>query len=70
MCTFGCDSLFESGVIIVDEQGIIQTNLHALITSQDALDRAEELVGQECTYFCPENEEYFAHHRARVGYLT
>lgn len=68
MCKFGCDALFEAGAIIVDSNGIIQTNNHVAQKSSDLLAAANELAGKQCSRFEEGNEEFFAHHRGIFSY--
>lgn len=61
-CSFGCDMLFESGYITVDEEGWIRT---AKATPSGRFADHVNLIGTlRCSAHRPETEPYFAWHRA------
>ncbi|QFU89514.1 hypothetical protein YIM_21680 [Amycolatopsis sp. YIM 10] len=71
-CSFGCDALYESGWVTVDETGRIQTvGLDELPAGNLKL-RLVHLTGRRCDAHRAESEPYFAWHRKTTfrGNLT
>jgi hypothetical protein len=71
-CTFGCDALYESGWITVDERGHVQTAPPGSLSGGRFRDHLENLDGFRCTAHCQESEPYFAWHRTTMfrGHAT
>jgi hypothetical protein len=68
-CLFGCDALFESGLIAVSPDGRILTSSHAPTTGPIAY-RLKELQGAPVTAFTPESSSYFEWHRTSTFLST
>lgn len=65
-CKFGCDSLFESGYLAVDETGHIRAATLEEELGGVLREYLEELHGQGCRAHRPDSEVYFAWHRDNV----
>jgi hypothetical protein len=64
-CSFGCDRLYESGWITVDDAGQVITTGRQLDPGLLA-DRIGELQTRRCTAHTPASEPYFAWHRVEI----
>ena len=63
MCKFGCDTLYERGDIVVDENGVVRENLRASNDFPSLRDEMAELNGNEVLNYSPLNAGYFEWHR-------
>jgi hypothetical protein len=70
MCTFGCDALFETGSIIVDQGGIIRRNDNGQYVQESVVEQANLVNGQHCAAHTEESEIYFQFHRNRHNFNT
>jgi hypothetical protein len=61
-CLFGCDALFELGIIFVDSDGVIQVNTREVRTP-DLEAQLNELIGSKAPGFSEKSARYFAWHR-------
>jgi hypothetical protein len=61
-CALGCDALFEWGLVVVDEDGIIRPG--AAATTPDLRAVVRRLADQPCTAFDQPRAPAFAAHRA------
>ena len=68
MCTFGCDALFETGSIIVDQGGIIRRNDNGQYVQESVVEQANLVNGQHCAAHTEESEIYFQFHRNRHNF--
>ena len=68
MCKFGCDTLYERGDIVVDENGVVRENLRASNDLPSLRDEMAELDGNEVLNYSSLNAEYFEWHRESHGY--
>jgi hypothetical protein len=64
-CAFGCDRLYESGWITVDDTGQVITTGRQIDPGLLA-DRLGELQTRRCTAHTPASEPYFSWHRAAI----
>lgn len=63
-CSFGCDALYESGWITVDEDGNARGALpYAGLPDGMLRQRLQHLDGKRCAAYRPASEPYFAWHR-------
>jgi hypothetical protein len=65
-CSFGCDALYESGSITVDENGRIQTIPLDSVPAGRAREHLRRLAGLRCTAYNDASEPYFAWHRMTI----
>jgi hypothetical protein len=65
-CTFGCDRLYESGWLTVDQHGVVQTRLADDLPGGSVRNRLLHLQGRHCTAHSVDSEPYFAWHRRIV----
>jgi hypothetical protein len=65
-CAFGCDALYESGWITVDDHGVVQTIDTGIASQGWFRDRLQGLAGRRCSAHSQSSEPYFAWHRATV----
>jgi hypothetical protein len=65
-CTFGCDALYESGWITVDDNGLVQTRLPGKVPEGSMRDRLSRLKGRSCTAYTPSAAPYFEWHRTTI----
>lgn len=65
-CTFGCDALYESGWITVDQHGRIRASSPSEAPEGTFKQRLLQLEGRSCTAHTPASEPYFAWHRSRT----
>ncbi len=70
MCTFGCDALFETGSIIVDQGGIIRRNDNGQYVQESVVEQANLVNGQHYAAHTEESEIYFQFHRNRHNFNT
>ena len=70
MCTFGCDALFETGSIIVDQDGIIRRNDNGQYMQESVVEQANLVNEQHCAAHTEESEVYFQFHRNRHNFNT
>lgn len=61
MCVFGCDALFERGILAVDGRGQIRWGRRFKLT-ESAEAYARDLVGERCPIWNPQNAPYFQWH--------
>lgn len=61
MCKFGCDNLFESGYIYV-ENGIIKYN-ETRATTNDLKNYLQSINGKRCHYYTDKSKKYFTEHQ-------
>ena len=64
MCVFGCDALFERGLLVV-EDGIIRKGSRVPLT-EAAREYVSRLVGRSCEIWSPANARYFEWHANRA----
>ena len=71
-CSFGCDVLYESGWVTVDETGCIQTVDLGKLPAGSLKLRMQHLAGRRCGAHREASEPYFAWHRTTtfVGKLA
>jgi hypothetical protein len=62
-CSFGCDALYESGWITVDENGHVQTAPLDIAPVGTFRDRLLRLDGLRCAAHSRNSEPYFEWHR-------
>lgn len=62
-CVFGCDALYESGYIAVDENGHVRVSQ---VDQPAVADRLAALEGRGCLAFTAKSSQYFAWHRENV----
>jgi hypothetical protein len=65
-CTFGCDALYETGWITVDEEGRIQTVPLDQAPEGRVRTHLQDLASLRCTAHGPASEAYFAWHRTTI----
>ncbi|MEE4419573.1 hypothetical protein [Streptomyces bugieae] len=65
-CLLGCDSLYEHGLIAVDEDGALQISPAAQDAPFVSKHINEHLKGRTTTWWNPEREKYYAWHRAHT----
>ncbi|MGW5702386.1 hypothetical protein [Amycolatopsis japonica] len=65
-CSFGCDTLYESGWITVDENGLVQTRSANTLPEGHFRTRIVHLKGRICVAHTASSETYFAWHRENV----
>ena len=65
-CSFGCDALYESGWITVDENGYVQTSSLEIMPKGSFRNQLLRLNGLRCAAHRPGSEPYFAWHRTAV----
>ncbi|MBP2329497.1 hypothetical protein JOF56_009882 [Kibdelosporangium banguiense] len=65
-CSFGCDALYESGWITVDEHGHVRTTSLAGLPESRLRQQLQHLDGRRCTAHSDRSEPYFAWHRGTV----
>ncbi|RSN24247.1 hypothetical protein DMC63_06815 [Streptomyces sp. WAC 05977] len=66
-CAFGCDMLYESGWITVDQRGFVQARPGDSFLSEGHLrTRLLHLQGRHCAAHSAKSESYFAWHRTNV----
>ncbi|MEV1118852.1 hypothetical protein AB0I91_27615 [Actinosynnema sp. NPDC049800] len=65
-CTFGCDALYESGWITVDDNGLVRTRPPDGVPQGSMHDRLTHLRGRPCTAYRPSSAPYFAWHRTTI----
>ena len=63
MCKFGCDTLYERGDIVVDQNGVVRENLRASNDLPSLRDEMAELDGNEVLNYSCLNAGYFEWHR-------
>jgi hypothetical protein len=61
MCSFGCDELFERGVIVVSDEKIIRIAVDPLLEKADCY--IKSLVGRRCPQATGAAAKYFEWHR-------
>lgn len=67
MCVFGCDKLFENGVISVDAQGIV-IGKRVGDQHQPIKTYVNQVLGTKCTALNRKNDKYFRWHRMEHGF--
>ncbi|WP_020673289.1 hypothetical protein [Amycolatopsis nigrescens] len=65
-CSFGCDALYESGWITVDQHGNLQVPARDSLPEGNLRDRLSHLRGRGCTAHSAASEPYFAWHRTTM----
>jgi hypothetical protein len=65
-CTFGCDALYESGWITVDDNGLVQTRPPGKAPEGRMRNRLSRLTGRSCTAYTPSSAPYFEWHRTTI----
>ncbi|WP_158846718.1 hypothetical protein [Saccharothrix deserti] len=65
-CTFGCDALYESGWITVDDNGLVRTRPPDRVPRGSMRDRLSHLKGRPCTAYTPSSAPYFEWHRTTI----
>lgn len=65
-CTFGCDALYESGWITVDDNGLVQTWPPDRVPQGSMRDRLSHLNGRASTAYTPSSAPYFEWHRTTI----
>lgn len=70
MCTFGCDALFETGSIIVDQDGVIRRNDNGQFMQESVVEQANLVNEQPCQAHTEESEIYFQFHRSSHNFST
>ncbi|MGA7361931.1 MAG: hypothetical protein WBZ07_03115 [Candidatus Dormiibacterota bacterium] len=68
-CSFGCDAVYERGLIYVDPGGTVRISGRPGATS-DLLERFRLFAGRRCSAFRPETTQYFDWHRTNVANLA
>lgn len=68
MCKFGCDTLYERGDLVVDENGVVRENLRASNDLPSLRDKMAELDGNEVLNYSSLNAGYYEWHRESHGY--
>ncbi len=69
-CSFGCDVLFESGWISVDENGHVQTVPLDIAPEGRFRDQLQRLDGRRCAAYSRNSEPYFEWHRTTTFRTT
>lgn len=67
MCTFGCDRLFETGLVSVDPKGIVISHPDGIEHPQLS-DYISNIEGRLCKAFNKKNQKYFRWHRKEHGF--
>ena len=62
VCKVGCDDFFEKGYLIVNQNGVIQSNKDKKV-SDDLELVLHDVIGNQCTHFNQETEEFFSYRR-------
>jgi len=62
-CVFGCDALFENGLIVVDADGYIREGRRPAVQSQHLDEALGQVVGRSVRRFSDANSRYFAWHQ-------
>jgi hypothetical protein len=65
VCKFGCDSLYESGYIFVDQSGKVQPNPRYYVGEQGD-HFINSVKGKQCRAWNPQTKLYFDYHRGRA----
>ncbi|TQM80874.1 hypothetical protein FHX81_3224 [Saccharothrix saharensis] len=65
-CTFGCDALYESGWITVDDNGHVRTRPPDEVPQGSMRDRLSRLRGRPCTAYTSSSAPYFEWHRTMI----
>lgn len=65
-CTFGCDVLYESGWVTVDQQGLVQARSASDLPKGHLRTRLLHLHSRHCKAHSINSEPYFAWHRANM----
>ena len=65
-CSFGCDALYESGWITVDENGHVQTIPPDAAPEGKVREHLQQLTALRCTAHTHASEAYFAWHRTTI----
>ncbi|WP_156077394.1 hypothetical protein [Saccharothrix sp. NRRL B-16314] len=65
-CTFGCDALYESGWITVDDNGLVRARPLHRVPHGNMRDRLSHLRGRSCTAYTPSSAPYFEWHRTTI----
>jgi len=64
MCNFGCDELFEKGIISVNIDGIFYQKKE---TSSETIQKhIDSIIGKKCDYYSDDSEIFFKWHRELV----
>jgi len=64
MCNFGCDELFEKGIISVDIFGNFYQKKE---TNSDTIQKhIDSIIGKKCDYYSDDSEIFFKWHRELV----
>ncbi|WP_410665973.1 hypothetical protein [Amycolatopsis sp. lyj-84] len=69
-CSFGCDTLYESGWITVDQQGFVQTRPADDLPEGLLRTRLLHLQDRQCSAHSASSETYFAWHRTNAFTLN
>ncbi|MGO4878936.1 hypothetical protein ACEN2P_20205 [Pedobacter psychrotolerans] len=67
-CAFGCDMLFEKGIICVDETGLVSVNTKKLM-GIEVSKHLSLCLGRTCSHHNPQSQGYFGLHRAQHQYV-
>ena len=60
LCIMGCDSLFEKGYLLVNNEGLVEINQNKTITKKvDSY--VSKLKGNKCNHFNEKTSSYFYH---------
>lgn len=62
-CVFGCDALYERGLVFVDESGVVQHTAAWPSTPKEFVARINALAGLSCSAYGQDTQGYFAWHR-------
>jgi hypothetical protein len=65
-CSFGCDALYESGWVTVDDNGYVQTVLLSAAPEGKVREHLQQLAGRRCAAHTSASAPYFAWHRGTV----
>lgn len=66
VCFFGCDMLYETGWVTVDQRGVVQARQADGLPEGAFRNRLLHLQGRHCTAHGADSEPYFAWHRMTV----
>lgn len=65
-CSFGCDTLYESGWVTVNQHGVVQTRPADELPEGHLRSRLLHLQGRQCIAHSTNSEPYFAWHRTSM----
>lgn len=66
LCEFGCDALYERGLITVDDDGLVELSARCKKPRSGLHQRTKHLAGKTCRAYTDDSVEYFRWHRENV----